>query len=172
MASKDIIFFSAVAIVLLFVWFFIWPAVQNIEELRETQTQDRDDLQILQNTQNSVQEFLGFFGSLTEEEKRLVDLAAPKGVGKADLAILMNNIAQNNGVVINSISITEGAGSANGLTAAKISLLVEGNYPSLKAFIGGLEQTLRIFNIDSLSISAVPDGLDRYDISGKVYYID
>ena len=116
-----------------------------------------------------------------------VNLALP---GKEDLAGALAQVyglAQNNGIVVQGITVSASAGQkAGGTTAAatvkpfgvlSLQISAGGSYESLKNFLAGIETNIRIFDLKGLSISAAPgkgagggQNFFNYNITVATYY--
>jgi len=174
--SKDTIYISSVIIVLLFAWIFIWPNVQNIEELNVQINKEQRDVEVLKETQTSILKARTFFSGLGDETRELVNLAAPEFPDKANLINILNNLAFQNGLIVNSIKaeeeqVSKKKANISVLASMPTVMVLEGKYISLKEFIGSLEKSLRIFEVDNIDIQTKPGAdLDVFTLTGRAYY--
>ncbi|OGZ62829.1 MAG: hypothetical protein A3H51_01410 [Candidatus Spechtbacteria bacterium RIFCSPLOWO2_02_FULL_38_8] len=174
--SKDTTYGLSVAALLVFAWFFIWPNVQSIDNLQAQLKKERSDLVMLQLTKDKIQQEIGFFENLSEEDKKLVDLAVPLFPDKANLINLLNKIAENNGLIVESIStkqedVSDIKKNPGVLGTMPTVLVLEGSYPSLKEFINAAESILRIFDVEDIDILTKQQKSQAvFTVTGKAYY--
>lgn len=177
MDKKNIIYGISVVILTAFAWLFVWPNVSRIDTLRESIGVEGADVIVLRQTQETIIDAKAFFARLSLSEKELVDLAIPFSSDKTNLINVLNNLAEDNGLVVNSISTQlERAGLQKGqsgrtLAYISITLNLEGSYNSFKEFIRSTEKSLRIFDIENIEIKSLPEeDLASFTVTGKAYY--
>lgn len=176
MRPTSIITISLVLGSLALAWFLVVPNVQNIMVMRNELVSEQEDLLVFQQTGVSVESAKRFYANLSESEKRLISLAAPASPDKHDLIIILNRFAEDNGLILKSITVDDSTKSEivdDSLASVSASLELEGSYEAFKAFMKNVEDSLRIFDIDSVKIGA-PDGGDitrlTFEVSGDAYY--
>lgn len=174
--SNSTIYGLSVIVLLAFAWFFIWPHVQSIENLKAQLKKEHSDIIVLQLTKDKIQQEVSFFENLSEEDKKLVNLAAPEFPDKANLVNLLNKIAENNGLIVESISTKQEDASdikknPGVLGSMPTVIVLEGSYPSVKEFINALEKTLRIFDVEYVDIiTREQKNSAVFTVKGKAYY--
>lgn len=160
-------------------WFFVIPNVRQIAVLRDELAQEREDLGIFLQTDTAIEGAQNFYAGLSEENKKFLSLAAPSAPDKHDLAFQMNRYAAESGVILRSIVIAESSvareGTLDVLFTVPVTLSLEGSYTTLKAFLVTIEQSLRIFDVTTISIKSVETeeeggGIFSFEVSGNAYY--
>ena len=173
--NKTTLYTLSVTVLLVFVWLLIWPNVTVINSLNEQINNEKADVLVLEETQTSILEARAFFSKLTDEDRELVELAVPKFPDKANLVSVLNNLAEQNGLVVDSISakedeFTDKKKSVGFFGTMSTTLVLEGNYLSLKEFINSLERSLRIFEVDKIDIKPADNNLEVFTINVRAFY--
>ena len=177
MDKKNTIYGVSVVVLIAFAWLFVWPNVSRIDILRESISIEEADIIILKETQEGIVDAKAFFARLSPSKKELVDLAIPFSSDKTNLINVLNNLAKDNGLVVNSISTElesaklQKVKSDSTLAYISTTLDLEGSYDSFKEFIRNIEKSLRIFDIESIEIKSLPEkDLVSFTVIGKAYY--
>ena len=107
----------------------------------------------------------------------------PNNIDNVRLIIDINNIAQKRGLIVRNPSIISDASTnqsqsevaVRNLTPDKssvvISFSVSASYEILKMFLGDLDRSLRIVDIDSVAFSSNDKNLYDYKISLRTYWL-
>jgi len=176
MDNKNTIYTTLVAALLFFIWFFVWPSIQLLSDFNRELKNSREDLVLLETAKDQLQQESELFASISASDKQLVELAAPLSQDRTGLINLLNDLAGNNGLVVDSMSIAEETAAArrastDALASMSVTLSLEGAYNSLKVFVDALEQSLRVFEIESVDIAASQDeDLAQFIVRVKAYY--
>ncbi|MEX2145030.1 MAG: hypothetical protein WD712_01495 [Candidatus Spechtbacterales bacterium] len=172
MKLNSIIFLLSVVGALALVWFLIWPKAQDIDELRSIVGKQRDDLAVLRQTEISIRDNVDFYSGLDPEYVQLIELAVPSNPDKVNITNILDTVAAQNGMVVNSISAASQAGkSATTFSVVQMDMQLQGSYASFQEFVKSAEKILRIFDITKMAITTGgEDGIPIFNISGKVYY--
>ncbi len=127
--------------------------------------------------------------TITKGDLGRLDLALPVGPGAEELLVLLEELAKKDDVLIKQLDLTtqvKTAPAASGqprpggipVSAAKkaglndfpISMNVAASYQNLKSFLGDLERSLRIVDIEELSFGASTASTLDVSIRLKTYY--
>ncbi len=100
----------------------------------------------------------------------------PDSIDNVRLIIDINNIASAKGMTIRNISIKGNDSSAIGPDSrlygvATLGFSVSGPYETFKRFLGALETSLRLVDINSLSFSAGDKNQYEYNLEIKAYWL-
>jgi Tfp pilus assembly protein PilO len=174
-SNNTLVLFATLAAVAAFAWFFVWPNVQLARERYAAWGQEKDDLVIIKETAVSINAAVSFAESLSSEERRLASLAAPSNPNQYDVATVLDNIARESGVTLQTLGTSPQKVVKEGeLNQVGVTLAVAGSYSNVKNFLGRVETSLRIFDTTSLQLAAsTPEGGDQIfllSLSGQVYY--
>ncbi len=142
-------------------------------------------------------ELVARFEQISDTDKERLSIFLPDGVDNVQLILDINALATRTGVEIGGFETIEigkeeegaptvvsssGAGTQGTLTpfesfsserigTLEITLQAEGTYSSFRAFLFGLEQSLRIMDITNLSVTATETGVYSYDITIHTYWL-
>lgn len=176
---RSTVFFASVAVSLAFAWFFIWPTLQGIDSAKKAIEIESEDLRLLEEARDDMRNAAAFFSALSVEEKELIELAVPSFEDQINAVVVLDRMARENGLSVNGISTGTVTTQADKQILGKIpvSLGVKGSYPSLKAFLVRAEKSLRIFDIENITIGKDEEGAENLDlisveIVGHVYFTD
>ncbi|MDX1607605.1 MAG: type 4a pilus biogenesis protein PilO [Candidatus Spechtbacterales bacterium] len=177
MNTRSIIFFISVVMAVAFAWFFILPSLQSIDAAQKAVEIIKGDIEVLMAANNELQEASSFLGSISEEERELMELAVPGSSDRVNAAVLIESIAEDNGLSVDDIVVGIGQDSSSKgemIGLVPVSMNATGSYFSIKAFIIRLEKSLRIFDVNAIKITPVEesDNLLTLEIAGSVYYVD
>lgn len=129
------------------------------------------------------------YNSFPSEDLAKLDKLLPSHVDSVRLIIDINNIARENGLVINDITVgeerAEGQDDEEAITVAttgvlfdtlRLSIKAEGSYPAFKNFLKDVERSLRIVDLVSLSFELnedplVPEGTYNFDTVIETYWL-
>jgi Tfp pilus assembly protein PilO len=166
MSSKTILtFLPVVATAVLFLMFGL-PQIRSLQELRSDVLDQKRAFTTIQEKFESTKDVVAQFRAIDERDRALVASALPSGLDLPNLLVRLEDIISSSGLVSEAIDVKEG-----GL----VNIIVLGNYESLKVFLKALEQSLRIFDVESISFAAPTlsegGGVDfRFSLSMKTYY--
>ena len=173
MKTDSRVFILSTIIGLGLVWFMVWPKAQNIDELRSTVFQQREDLNVLNQTENSIRSSTDFYSGLPDTDIKLVELAVPVYPDKINITNILNAIAEQNGMTVNKITTeAQVIKQEDSFSTVNVSVQLEGSYSSFQEFVKSAEGILRIFDITKIEITSnIEQDLSVFNVSGKVYYL-
>lgn len=173
MKTDSIVFILSTILGLGLVWFVVWPKAQYIDELRSIVFQQREDVEVLKQTENSIRSSTDFYSGLPDSDIRLIELAVPLYPDKINITNILNTIAEQNGMTVNSITATSKTNVQEDIfSIVDVSMQLEGSYFSFQEFIKSSEGILRIFDITEIDITSDFDkDLSVFNVSGNVYYL-
>ncbi len=122
------------------------------------------------------------YNNITEEDKTRLNKFIPDNIDNVRLIIDINEIASRRGLSIRNISVgigTTGGTSQSGAIGpdnreygiANLSFSVSAPYEVFKLFLGDLEDSLRIVDVNSLSFTAGDNDLYEYNLDIKTYWL-
>lgn len=86
-----------------------------------------------------------------QEDRRLVELAAPADGGIEELVAMVDAMATSSGLVLASLQPQNGVDNGNQLV---VNLNVTGTFTAVQAFVKALEQSERPITVQSLSLAS------------------
>lgn len=139
---------------------------------------------------------LADYNKLSIEDRENLDKLVPKNVDNIRLVIDLNNLASRNGVALSGVAISSSdpgsnrsasngtavqpTGSANidgsGLPSAtlekvSVSFGLSASYQQFINFLQALESSLRILDVNGISLSASDDGLYTWKVDLQTYWL-
>lgn len=182
--SPLLILFLWVAAIGAVVWLFVWPAFQEVLATQHLLSVERQKLEVLRTAQSDVEAAVAQFVALDEELKEPVMLAAPAYPNEHDVAVLLNQLAQESGLLVSRLTVEkneqdgEEADPEGSVGSVSAVLLSEGSYEALKQFLRSSETSLRIFDPQRILIEenqqedseSVGPPL-RIEVTGRAYFI-
>lgn len=173
MRAQSITFIVTIVFAFVFAWFVMLPAVRDIDETQKTIEQTRQDIALLESTQGDIDEAITFFETIDEETQEKMALALPEFSDRVNLTIVLNRLAQDNGLTVSNIAASRGDSSDTGAGRVQASLSLEGTYAALKSFIASAERTLRIVDIRTISARREdPENPLRFDITADAFFLN
>lgn len=151
-------------------YFLWWPKYQEIKteklklEVKETEIGKKEEyLSSLEKTSEKLTEYT--------EEFAKIKTAFP---GEASLPTLFNffiKTTAENGLILKSISATEGSAAGERIQEVPISISVSGSYSALKNFLSVIYKNARLFEVDSIGFSSpLEKELFTFSLSLKTHF--
>lgn len=156
MNPKTIIIFVLLVFAgVLFVTFGL-PRIRDIQDLRSDTLEQAKALEIVQEKFESTKGVISQFQSIEEGDRRRIASALPKSLDLPNLLVHLDALVSSSGLLSEAIDARE----------TVINITVLGNYESLKVFLNELEQSLRIFDVETVSFTED----SRFSLSIKTYF--
>lgn len=163
------------------VYAFANPAYQEIRLLREEKGKYEDSLALVADIENKKNVLLEQYNSISEEDKKKISTVLPDSLDFVKLVADIANVASENGVIIDNISLKEmdssvgesisDAGSPKPYRSAIIGFSFGGSFSQFNTFIGSLEKSLRILDIRSVKLQTNDGGRDSYQVEFETYWV-
>jgi len=160
-------------------WLFVWPAFQNALVAQRTLSTERKSLAAVEAARADVESAVASFVGMDEDLKEPVALAAPIFPNEHDVAVVLQNAAQESGLLVSDLVVEEDIqaaeeGRVNIVHSVSATISAEGEYSSLKQFLKTTESSLRIFDPQNILVEEnTPEASTplRFEIRGKAYFI-
>ena len=120
------------------------------------------------------------YNAISESDLTKLHGIVPRGQDTGTALVDFESLTAKNGLFLSRIDFSGEATQKGGLvpsearlvTPMPVSLAVRANYGSLRAFLGDLENMLRIFDVSDISFGGGQATSDQFEISlkGKMYY--
>ncbi len=178
MNNRNILINGAVFLgIILVAWFLVWG---KISQLRETQAQIAMRLDTI-NLEKQVIQKLNSISQVLDSQKSNVDRleqAIPSNDEQPEILSMIENISSQNGLNLISLDITTPEDNLPSgakvrdlpiekrlLKQLQVTTNLEGNYGSLKNWLGAMEKNLRIMDVNKITFK-VKQSLTNTNIIG------
>lgn len=199
MKPKAIITFAILVLVGVLVFVLVLPQLEGIMSLTSKLSKNQKEAQDVKSKFETTRRAISQFQSLKDADIAVVESAFPSKVDLPDLLVLTDSLISRAGLLGENIAISvseDGPAKPNpqisvaagaiaprfispaevsGRGEVNINFSVVGNYESFKVFLGTLEKSLRIFDVQSISFATPPEsekiaGAFRFGVSMKTYF--
>jgi len=94
----------------------------------------------------------------------------PAGAGYSALIADLGSVASQAGLKIESTNFQQHAPDAHGVVEVDINESIDGSYPSVVAFLNGLERSHGFYILDSLSLSSSRDAMLKLSLELRTFF--
>jgi Tfp pilus assembly protein PilO len=126
--------------------------------------------------------------SIPKESLDKLNIFLPDSVDNVQLILDLNALAARAGVTLSNFTVQGGVNSGTGNTTAsstgtsvlsnnnpvdslQIGVSATGSYNSFRAFLSGLEKSLRPLDVTSVNVTQGPLGIYTYEIAIRMYWL-
>ena len=162
-------------------YFFTDPAYQETKKLTIEKKSYEDALDNSKKLQEVRDSLLAKYNSFPAADLDRLERMLPNNVDNVRLILEIDQISSRYGMPVRNITISGDAGNKKvgdligrddkSYGSVRLAFSVEGSYSNFVAFISDLEKSLRIVDIQNISISASDSGVYRYDMGVKTYWL-
>lgn len=173
--KKSLTLFVLVIFDIAVAYFLVYPFWNKAMLSKSELTRSEIDHAKFVLVQGESQSFLDQYRSLSSDAA-LVSAALPvKDVKTPNLLALLDNFAQAAGLSLANISLVDKPAeqtvvAENTVQAQEVDLAVSGTYPSFKDFVLRLQSSLRLIDIEEVSLQVDDQGNINYQLKLQVYY--
>ena len=159
-------------------YFFTYPQWGGLSVNKASLAVAEQQNSRLKDSEAQLNSFLNDYRSNAEVREKAGKALPLKKSEVESLLANLDKFAADSGISVDSTAFTE-AGQASGvraslyqLTYVEVNMAVSGSYPSFRAFLMNLENSLRIFDIHNLNILSGngESGTLDYRIVARIYY--
>lgn len=158
--------------------FMAWPAVagtwQEVSALRAT-VAEREDLlarrqQILTDVTSAYQQYTT---KLSQQDGQKFSALVPVRKNQAELLSALQEVATGSGATLGELRVSEAAGKEAQFKTMGLTMDLTGSYRSLRTFLTGMEQYVRLLNVDSIQASVDPRNPSqlKFSIKANAYFL-
>jgi Tfp pilus assembly protein PilO len=183
MKNTSIIIYIAIAVGLFFT--FIDPTYKDIKSLEIRRQDNENMIKKAHELRAKREDLMNKYNSISLEDRNKLNKLLPETVDNVRLILDIDNIARNYGIVLRGISISGEIGENNqnpqivdrtGRKYGIITLSFSFNapYETFKKFLRDLENSLRLVDVNSFTLSAGGQGssdLYNYSLSLNTYWL-
>ncbi len=158
---------------------YVTNLFSDIKTLQAQKTEINDTLGKGAELGRVISEKLDIYKKFSGEEKDRLNKFLPDNIDSVRLIIDINEIASRRGLNIRNISVgASGVGPSGSIGpdnreygTANLSFSISAPYEVFKLFLGDIEDSLRLVDIDSVSFTAGESNLYEYNINIKTYWL-
>jgi Tfp pilus assembly protein PilO len=158
--------------------FFFWPTVvgiwQEVSVLRAAVVEREGLLKQRQDILANINSaYTDYQTKLNQQDGQKFTELVPVRKNTAELISAIQDIADNSGITVNEIHINEGKDITGQFKTFTISLDMGGSYSALRSFLKGLEQYVRLLNVNNLKIASDTQtpGRLRFTLQADTYFL-
>lgn len=139
---------------------------KNLSNLNELQT-------IRENT-------LSQYNSINQENLNRMDKMLPSQVNSIEAILEVEKIAKSTGMSLKTIDAMNPDGEnpsgnlkkeGEKINSIPINMKLSGSYSSFVAFLGSLEKSLRLIDVEKINFASGSVDLYEYNIAAKIYWV-
>lgn len=161
--------------------FFVDPQYDEIKETRETIDENKNLLELANQLRRERNTLSDKFSDISEEDRERLGKVLPDNVDNVRLILDIQDIARDFGIQILNINVQasqdnqqegrliDNTNNAYGTIAVNFSVSAE--YDVFKSFMRRLENSLRLIDIQSFSVSAGDGLFYNYNVSFNTYWL-
>jgi len=167
------------AYLIIFVAIIVFALKPSLDGLR----QNRQKVSSKQTDLNQIYDKLDYLQKISknpqdlESNEKIVNNYWPDSSDISQFIIQTENLANNNNLVLDNVSINEIKNTKtssnkkdNSSNGSQFSLSLKSSYPSILNFIKGMETLPRFNSISLINLSGTTEGSINVQLTGTVYY--
>jgi Tfp pilus assembly protein PilO len=163
--------------------FYINPTYQEIKGLAVQSASYDEALTKSQQLRSLRDQLLATRASFSEDDVNKLGRMLPDNVDNIRLIIDINNIASRHSLTLSGISVGDTSSSASQQSAlavapsgsaigsVEVGFSVTTDYDTFLSFLADLEHSLRIVDVDQLSVTTGTGDLNQYALQIKTYWL-
>lgn len=148
MNPKSIITFVIVLFIGVVLVVLVWPKARAVGVLYGEILENREDALLIEQKFETTKKAVSQFNNLSREDLGIIDSALPDEADLPSLFVLMQSLIASSGLLGEDIKVIE---KDDGLD---IGFSLRGSYESFKQFLAEAEKSLRIFDVQTITISS------------------
>lgn len=166
---------------------FINPQYEKVKELKKVIEKNNESIELANDLRSKRENLQQEFNQISPEKRQKLEKILPDTVDNVRLILDINNIADESGISITNIGIvgdddkTKSNTNKDGTIVDKtdnsygtlgLSFSVTSRYDIFKKFMQSLENSLRLVDIESFSVSANSEGsFYDFNVTLKTYWL-
>ncbi len=152
---------------------FALPAWTNVINLRAELAKVEDIDKQVKDITTERDTLLERYHQVTKQQSDRLNNLMPKNVYAEELYVFFEKFVPATGITFDSIAISAPATTnSSGANQQSIGfeIKVKGTYVQVRLFLDGVENNLRLMDIDSVSITETAQNIYSVTVHGKMYY--
>lgn len=159
---------------------FIDPTYQRVKELRAEEANFDQALTRSKELQQVRDQLLSRYNTFPQSDLERLEKLIPDNVDNVRLILDFDALASAYGMRIRDVELeTNESRAARGQVGSDenrydsliLSFSVTGTYDTFRAFLGDLEESLRLVDVTSISFTANQTGVYDYSVAVKTYWL-
>ena len=155
----------------------------KVKALKEQQSSYDDALNKSQELKRVRDQLLAKYNTFSADDKAKLEDLLPDNVDNIRLVIDINNIAARHSLAVKNLQIgetTSGKSSRNtaavgasgsAVGSVELGFTVSANYDSFLAFLYDLEHSLRLIDVEKITFSQMPTGINDFTLTIRTYWL-
>ena len=149
-----LILFIAAAAIIFWVLLPLWHSTQAALELKKENANNlAQRKQLAANLERLIGQYNERVSDLTSFSK-----AIPVGQNIPELLINLEALASENGLIFSGVNFKPEDLKAPGIKTLIMEIKVKGSYPAFQNYLKGMEKSLRLFDVTSISFNGIAPG--------------
>lgn len=160
---------------------FTYPSFSEIDLLMQEKDKYSRYLSVVTDIEIKKNALLEKFNQISEVDKKNIDTVLPNSFDFVKLIAQIDAVAAGNGILIDRISSREldsavgdsiaEAEPSKPYRSALVGFSFNASYDKFNTFMSSLEQSMRILDIKSIRITALPGGQNTYMVEFETYWL-
>jgi len=159
--------------------FFVDPQYKQIKEVNKTIEENKKLIDVAQELRKERDTLKDKYNNIGESDRAKLQKILPDTVDNVRLILDINNIAKDFGIAITNIGVQENSQKDGKLTdnsggdygTIGITFSVSAQYDVFKLFMQKLENSMRLVDIQSFSVSANDGLFYSFNVSMNTYWL-
>lgn len=175
--SKSLASIILIIIALILGYFVVMPRWTSYSEARTQLAAEKDTQEQLKKAQSDITAFLAEYNQHTSEAALINGVLPLSETQIQNVLKSLEDLTKGSGISLGQLTVENrpdtdiSAAQPNAIQPMDLSLSVTGEYPAFKDFLVRLENTLRIVDVKSVTISTDQESnKNKYDLKFRTYY--
>lgn len=161
--------------------FFVDPQYNEIKEINKTIEENRDLIELAEELRRERDTLQEQYNNISSQDREKLLKILPDTVDNVRLILDINNIAEDFGIAITNIGVQgneeqQGGGSLTDKSGKNygtigITFSVSARYDVFKQFMQKLENSMRLVDIESFSVSTGDGVFYNFNVSMNTYWL-
>lgn len=164
------------------IYAFVYPSFGEISMLNAERQKYQASLDTIANIEEQKNQLLTEFNRISEENKASIEAVLPDSLDYTKLVSDIAAMAISHGISLDKIAkreldssvgnSIEEAGPPKLYRSGTVTLTFEASYQSFGAFLGDLEESLRVLDLRSAKMDVQQNGLYAYNLEFETYWLE
>ncbi len=175
--SALLFFLAAIALF----WFWTRPYLDEIDGLKTNQSVLQKALEDSKELQKARDVLLEKYNSITTEDLERLSKIIPSDPQTTKILVQLENVAGREGVTVKNFNSTANQSAPRQPSSqtlesvpvpdiSTLDMSIAASYESMKSFLGELQKSLRVIDIDNLNFSAAEKNFYEITIKALTYF--
>jgi Tfp pilus assembly protein PilO len=174
MGARNIFGAFLIAAILFSFWPFVLGRYQEIGALRDALGEREVLVEHRRAALDTIAiELERYNAQLTGDDQDKFSAMVPSHRDTASILSGIDVIANGTGMILSELAVSEPRSQQQGMSNIELSLSLEGTYASFRSFLTQLEQSVRLLDIQTITITENQQtpGSQRYELTAHAYFL-